>query len=97
MSALKRRLALTNLHQELVRWKQVAIRNYELVKLQATLLSDAGDIFDQVNLGAVWQRTVDRHIGMPSRVINGVGVYGSPAAVVHQREAYDTLTAQETA
>lgn len=72
----------------------MAIYNYELVKLQATLLSDAGDIFDQVNLGEVWQRTVDRHIGEPSLMINEIGVYGTPSATAHQREAHDTLTAQ---
>jgi hypothetical protein len=32
-------------------------------------------------------------IGESSLMINEIGVYGTPGAVTHQREAYDTLTA----
>jgi hypothetical protein len=93
LRALTKRL--TELQGENDRWRKAAANQFGVIQLQASLLSDAGDIFDQINLGTVWQRTLDRHLGIPGLMVGGeVGAYGTPAAVAHQREAHGTITAQ---
>lgn len=78
-------------------WQGVADRQYSIIKMQASLLSDASDIFEQVGLSRVWHNLIDRYVPPSRLIVDGqVAVYenDTPAAVAHQREAHDTITAQ---
>jgi hypothetical protein len=99
-----RRQKIVRLETELADATARADTLMSIMVMQGTLLSNAADIFEEVNMREVWEQHLDRTLGGSTRRIGAVAVWEGVAArnpdrhvTAHQQEAHLRQKALEPA